>query len=595
VRDREKMNIVFTGHVDHGKSTVVGRMLADTGSLPKGKMQQIRKRCALESKAFEYAFLLDALKDEQSQGITIDVARAHFKTKKRDYIIIDAPGHIEFLKNMISGAARAEAAVLVIDAAEGVRENSKRHGYMLSLLGIKQVIVAVNKMDSVGYKKTVFNKIRAEYDSFLSKIGVKTKAYIPCSALHGENITSKPAKMRWYHGKTILSAIDSLYKEATSEKKPMRMPVQDVYKFTSDGDGRRIIAGKIESGTLSVGDRVLFLPSNKTSTVSSIEEFSAPKKSAKTAGYCVGITLNEQIYVLRGELMVKDGEKKPTVSQTIKAHVFWMGKKPMSKDREYKLKIGTKSTPAKLKRIYSVLDASKLKKTKSEEVRRHEVGVCEFETQQEIAFDLFSELPGTGRFVIVDDYEISGGGIIAEKPADELGKIRDQVFLREKKWEPSNISLEQRAASFGQQPKLILITGKTGFDKKTPAKKLEEKLFYSGRKVYFLGIGNILRGLDSDISKRKRDEHIRRLAEVSHILMDAGLIVIATASDLTPSDMRRIQAIVSRRETLIVYVGDGEDTHDFPIDLGLLADEPLNAQVSKIFGLLKYKGVIFSL
>ena len=234
--EKELMNIVIAGHVDHGKSTVMGRLFADTGNLPEGKLEAIRERCKRESKKFEYAFLLDALKDEQSQGITIDVARAFFSTDKRDYLIIDAPGHIEFLKNMITGAARAEAGLLVIDANEGVMENSKRHGYMLSLLGIRQVIVIVNKMDLVDYDERVYERVVSEYRNFMDKIGVLPLMYIPASATEGINIAVKSDKLPWFHGKTVLEALDSFKKEESVEDLPLRMPIHQVYRFTGDGD-----------------------------------------------------------------------------------------------------------------------------------------------------------------------------------------------------------------------------------------------------------------------------------------------------------------------------------------------------------------------
>ncbi|HTY13804.1 MAG TPA: GTP-binding protein, partial [Candidatus Omnitrophota bacterium] len=214
---REQLNIAIVGHVDHGKSTLVGRLLADTGSLPEGKLAQVKDSCRRNSKVFEYAYLLDALKDEQKQGITIDSARCFFKTKKRDYTIIDAPGHIEFLKNMISGASRADAALLLIDANEGIKENSRRHGYMLSMLGIKQVIVCVNKMDLVGYKKPVFEAVRKEYSEFLEKTGVKPRTFIPISAINGDNIAAPSKKMGWYKGLPVLAAVDSFSRARTLE------------------------------------------------------------------------------------------------------------------------------------------------------------------------------------------------------------------------------------------------------------------------------------------------------------------------------------------------------------------------------------------
>ena len=294
VQSREQMNIVIVGHVDHGKSTLVGRLLADTNTLPQGKLDAVRKECERTGKPFEYAFLLDALSDEQDQGITIDTARCFFKTAKRDYIIIDAPGHIEFLKNMISGAARAEAAVLMIDAKEGVRENSRRHGYILGMLGIKQVTVCVNKMDLVGYSQDVFNRIEKEYREFLAGIGaVSPKQFVPIAALTGENLTLPSNNMPWYKGASILSLLDTFTKQPPKVAQPLRMPVQAIYKFTNHGDDRRIISGRIDTGSLKVGDEVVFSPSNKTVQIRSIESFNTETRNEISAGWSTGVTLSQ--------------------------------------------------------------------------------------------------------------------------------------------------------------------------------------------------------------------------------------------------------------------------------------------------------------
>src|SRR4051812_3459270 len=297
----ERMDIVIVGHVDHGKSTVIGRLLADTGSLPEGKLESIRAFCERNSRPFEYAFLLDALKDEQAQGITIDTARTFFKSAKRDYVIIDAPGHIEFLKNMVTGAARAEAAVLVIDAKEGIQENSKRHGYLLSMLGIRQVVVAVNKMDLVDYSRQAFEDIRDEYMAFLARIGATPRFFVPIAAFAGENMVKASEKMPWYKGPDLLSAVDALEKAPSKVDQPFRMPVEDVYKFTAQGDDRRIVAGRVESGTLRVGDEVVFLPSGKKSRVQSVEGFNTAPQKEVQAGTSTGLTLSTQVYVGRGE------------------------------------------------------------------------------------------------------------------------------------------------------------------------------------------------------------------------------------------------------------------------------------------------------
>ena len=271
--DLPTMNVVVVGHVDHGKSTVVGRLLHDTGVLPHGKIEQVRSNCERSGKPFEYAFLIDALQDEQAQGITIDAARVFFRSDKRRYIIIDAPGHIEFLKNMISGAARAEAAILVIDASEGVRENSRRHGFMAAMLGIRQLLVVVNKMDLVDYDEAVFTAIRDEYEAFLGEIQVEPRGFIPVSGRYGDNLVAGSERTPWYEGAALLEQIDAFASAGAETAQALRLPVQDVYKFPVRGDDARIIAGTVATGSVRVGDAVEFLPSRKRARVRSVEGF----------------------------------------------------------------------------------------------------------------------------------------------------------------------------------------------------------------------------------------------------------------------------------------------------------------------------------
>lgn len=416
----ERMNIVVVGHVDHGKSTLIGRLLADTGSLPVGKLEQIKRTCEINSKPFEYAFLLDALVDEQAQGITIDTARIFFKSRSREYIIIDAPGHIEFLKNMISGAARAEAALLLIDAEEGIAENSKRHAFMLAMLGIKQVAVVINKMDLVDYSEEIFYKIKSDYTSFLEEIGIEPADFIPVSARNGINITERSEKTSWYFGKTIIELIDSFEKQKEDEKNNFRMFVQGVYKFTAEGDNRRIIAGTINSGTINVGDEIIFLPSGKKSKVKSIEKFNRPSPQSASCGESIGITLTTQIYVTPSELACRADEVNPYTADKFKANIFWMGKNPLVKGKNYKLKIGTNKVNVVAEEIESVLDASTLEKSENRnEVQRHEVAQCVFQTVKPISFDTINGITSTSRFVIVDEYDIAGGGIIIHTVEEE--------------------------------------------------------------------------------------------------------------------------------------------------------------------------------
>src|SRR5438128_6035826 len=300
-----RLRVVFVGHVDHGKSTLIGRIFYDTKSLPDGKIEQIQAACKEEGMEFEYAFLLDALLEEQAQNITIDTTQIQFKTAKRPYVIIDAPGHKEFLKNMITGAASADAAVLLIAANEGIQEQSKRHGYLLSLLGVRQFCVVVNKMDMAEYSEARFFEIEKKYREFLKTLNLETNVFIPASARFGENITARSIKMKWHRGSTLAEALDAMTPLAPPIDLPLRLCVQDVYKF----DDRRIIAGRIETGTLQVGDELVFSPANKTSIVQSIEHWQPASTAATSprgnggmaiAGDSIGITLQEQIFVERG-------------------------------------------------------------------------------------------------------------------------------------------------------------------------------------------------------------------------------------------------------------------------------------------------------
>jgi len=585
-----KMNIVVVGHVDHGKSTLVGRLLADTDSLPQGKLDQVKADCKRNAKPFEYAFLLDALKDERSQGITIDTARCFFKSKKRQYIIIDAPGHIEFLKNMVSGAARAEAALLLIDANEGIKENSKRHGYLLSMLGIKQITVCVNKMDLVDYSQKVFDQIEKDYRAFLKQIGVTPEQFIPIAAFHGENMVSKSPKMKWYKGPSILEMLDQFKKSAPPENQVFRMPVQSVYKFTEDGDDRRIIAGRVETGKISVGDEVIFLPSNKRCKIKTIEGFNLPAQKTIAVGSSTGVTLTEELYLHRGDIMCKVGETLPQVSSLLQVKLFWMSKRPLVMNKEYKLKIGTAKISAYVKKINHVLDASNLNSAKKTQVDRHDVAELVFETKVPAAFDLTGDIEATGRFVVVDEYDISGGGIITSMIKDDQSDVREQVALREQKWDFSIVDHAARAKKYGHLPKFILLTGKIGVDKKTIAKNLEKKLFEAGCKTYFLGIGNLLRGLDVDLDKKARNEHVRRMGEVAHIWMDAGLIVVATASNLNDEELRLLQEVVNRDMVVIVNVGKNEFRQGL-VDLELDPKASAESNAKKIQALLTEQNI----
>ncbi|HEY0713298.1 MAG TPA: GTP-binding protein, partial [Polyangia bacterium] len=568
--DRQQMNIVVVGHVDHGKSTVVGRLFADTGALPQGKLEAVRRECLRTGKPFEYAFLLDALSDEQDQGITIDTARCFFKTAARDYIIIDAPGHIEFLKNMISGAARAEAAVLIIDAKEGVRENSRRHGYILSMLGIRQVVVCVNKMDLVGYSESVFRSIEAEYRAFLKEIGaVEPKRFIPISAINGENLAVPAATtMPWYDGPALLAMLDAFTKAPPRSDQPLRFPVQAVYKFTSAGDDRRIISGRIEAGRIKVGDKVVFSPSNKSPTIKSIEGFNTAPRDSIEAGWSTGFTLSEEIYVTRGEIL-SHVTAPPKVGTRFRANLIWLGRKPFEKGRDYKLKVHTAALPVRIHKINKVIDASEANSRLAKDaVGRHDVADIVLETRQPVAFDLISDSESTGRFVIVDGYDVAGGGIIVEPVADEHEDFRAEARLRDFNWVRGGVTVEERARRFAHQPALVMFVGKAGTGKHRYARALEKALFGEGRNAYMLDGTNVLLGLDQDLHfvDATQQELVRRFGEVAHLMLHAGLIVISTTNAIGLADYGHVQALLPDFASVVIDI-DPDARSVAPCDL----------------------------
>ena len=595
ILQREQMNIVIVGHVDHGKSTVVGRLYADTGSLPEGKLEAVKKECQRTGKPFEYAFLLDALSDEQDQGITIDTARSFFKTNLRDYIIIDAPGHIEFLKNMISGAARAEAAALIIDAKEGVRENSRRHGYLLAMLGIQQVVVCVNKMDLVDRSQEIFQKIEKEYREFLKQIGSVTPLYfIPISAMNGENLAERSAQMPWYLGPTLLESLDLFKKTPPQSDCALRYPVQAVYKFTKQGDDRRIVAGRIESGKVKVGDQVVFYPSNKISTIKSIESFNAEPKTEISSGWSTGFTLSEEIYVTRGEVM-SHSHSAPLVSTRFKVNLIWLSKKPFVIGRDYKLKIHTQSQLVRIHKIVRVMDASEAGSTlKKQQIDRHDVAELILETRQPIAFDTITENATTGRFVIVDGYDIAGGGIITAMEKDHQEDFRAEARLRDFNWIPGGVSQEDRAQQLGHRAALIMFVGNAGTGKHQYARAVEKALFNNGVSTYMLDGTNILLGVDADIVwlESTQQELVRRFAEVSNLLMDAGQVVVSTTNAIGLADFAEVQALTSRFSTFVVNIHPSSKDL-ISSDIQLNGNELESVVIEKVVELLKKNQIAF--
>lgn len=552
--EAEQLRIVFVGHVDHGKSTLIGRLFYDTGALPEGKLEQLQAAAARRGAPFEWANLMDAFQAERDQNITIDTAQIWLRTSRRTYVIIDAPGHKEFLKNMVTGAAHADAALLVIDAHEGVQENSRRHGYLLSLLGIRQIAVVVNKMDLTNYAQGRFRQIESEYRAWLQTIGLSPQVFIPVAARQGDNVVRPSPHMPWWTGPTVLEALEQFKLPQPPEDQPLRFVVQDVYRF----DARRIVAGRVEAGTLRVGDRLLFCPTNKISAVKSIERWAAPPTDSAGPGESIGITLTEQIFVERGAIAAP--ETTPPYELTrFKARVFWMGRAPFAKGRLYKLKLATQEVECEIEAIDRVIDAASLQNVARQHnelfVGRHEVAELYIRTRRLLAFDAHSEIMPTGRFVIVDGYDVAGGGIILDdnyprRTADTLHKSQN-IYLSRGKVTPA-----QRAVRYGHWGRIIWLTGLSGSGKSSIATELERELFEAGKLAFVLDGDNIRHGLNRDLgfSPEDRKENIRRIGEVAKLFADAGLICITSFISPYRADREMVRRIARPGQFIEVYV-----------------------------------------
>jgi len=536
--NQEPLKLVIVGHVDHGKSTLVGRLFHDTDSLPEGKLAQIEALCKKRGMKFEWSFLMDALQTERDQGITIDTSRIWFKHKTNNYVIIDAPGHREFLKNMVTGAAGSDAALLLVDAEEGVREQTRRHGYLLHLLGVRQILVLINKMDKVGYAQARFEEVAAECRAYLQSIAVEPSAIIPISAQNGDMVVKRGDNLAWYCGQTLLENLEKFSVASPLDKLPLRLPVQDVYRF----DDRRIIVGRIESGALQVGDTILLSPSNHAAKIKTIvhwPESEAPTTCAK-AGECVGITLEDQFFVERGNL-ISNVEDAPILTRTIKARIFWLGQNELQRGAHYKMRINTAELNVLVKDIVHVIDTQDLAEQKTDMVLRNQVAEVILQVRGLAAVDDFSILQQTGRFVLIDGYDIAGGGIINLTDVSDQRVTSKNIKSRNIHGLDIKITAEQRAAQNGHKGGILWFTGLSGSGKSTIAQELQLRLFAKNYQVYVLDGDNIRQGLNADLgfSPEDRAENIRRVGEVAALFAQAGFIVISAFISPYREDRRR--------------------------------------------------------
>ncbi|RMD63977.1 MAG: adenylyl-sulfate kinase, partial [Alphaproteobacteria bacterium] len=489
------LKIVIVGHVDHGKSTLIGRLLYDTDSLPPGKVEELEAVSARRGMPIEWSFVLDAFQAERDQAVTIDTTQIWFKSALREYVIIDAPGHREFLKNMVSGAAAADAAVLVIDAVEGVRETTRRHGYLLHLLGIRQVAVVINKMDLVDFAETRFAEVARAATAYLDEIGITPTAVIPISAREGDNVAKPSSRMPWYEGDGVVATLDRFTSVTIPADQPLRFPIQDVYKF----DHRRILAGRVESGVLRVGDTLLFSPSNKTARVRSIEAWHTPGAPVEAhAGESIGITLDDQIFVERGEI-ASHVENAPMLSTVFRVNLFWLGHEPLAPGKTYKLKLATQECPVTVQSIERAIDPENLAhRHAASEVPRNGVAEVILRSRRVLALDEYRSIARCGRCVLVDGYDTVGGGIISMEGYPDQRQALHVKATNITSVE-HRISAAARAQRNGHVGGVMWFTGLSGAGKSTLAMEVEQHLFNKGYHVYVLDGDNVRRGLNANL------------------------------------------------------------------------------------------------
>jgi bifunctional enzyme CysN/CysC len=432
---RSLVRIVIVGHVDHGKSTLIGRLLHETGSLPDGKLDTLKAVSARRGMNFEWSFLLDALQTERDQGITIDTSQISFRTAARDFVLIDAPGHAEFLRNMITGAAQADAALLIVDAGEGVRDHTRRHGYLLHLLGVRQVAVVINKMDRIGFDAERFREIAAEITAHLAGLGLAPSAVIPISARNGDGVARRTDAIAWHEGPTVLEALDAFAPARTAGDLPLRLPVQAIYKFDD-----RIVAGRVESGRISVGDEIVVMPGEKRARVRTIEAWPVPDigeaPSAAMAGRSIGITLDRELFIERGNVITA-AAAPATAAKRLKARVFWLNARPLAVGAEMIARIGTAESRAVVRAIENAIDPGLLASDGAEVIGQNHVGGIEVELAAPLATDPHTLDAGMGRIVLDCDGRIAGGGLVlavteARTPSEQQTRSSPAVMTEER-------------------------------------------------------------------------------------------------------------------------------------------------------------------
>ena len=551
------LRFTTAGSVDDGKSTLIGRLLYDSKAIFEDQMEAVERASRNRGDAYvDLALLTDGLRAEREQGITIDVAYRYFATPKRKFIIADTPGHIQYTRNMVTGASTAELAIILIDARKGVLTQSKRHGFIASLLEIPHILVAVNKMDLVDYDEQIYNRIVSEYTDFAAKLSIQDLTFIPISALKGDNVVNKSEQMAWYDGPTLLHHLENVNVGASRNLVDFRFPVQLVVRPHQDFRG---FAGQIASGTISPGEEIVVLPSGKASRVRAIHAYTTELQEA-VEGDSVMLTLEDEIDISRGDMIVRKNNL-PQVSNQIECTICWVTDEPLSLQSAYILQHGTHQVRGFVSELNYRIDVDTLHRDATHTLHLNEIGRVKITTTQPLYFDPYKLNRNTGSFILIDPYTnvTVAAGMIRRRSSTLEEVISAQPERRKSSnivWESTEISREMREMRNGHRAAVLWFTGLSGSGKSTVARRLERRLFEAGCQTTYLDGDNVRHGLNGDLgfSPADRKENIRRVAEVARLAFDHGTLTICTFISPYRADRDFARSLLPEDRFIEVYV-----------------------------------------
>jgi len=540
------LRFLTCGSVDDGKSTLIGRLLYDSKMIFEDQLAALEadsKKVGTQGGEIDFALLVDGLAAEREQGITIDVAYRFFSTDKRKFIVADTPGHEQYTRNMVTGASTADAAIILIDARKGVLTQTRRHSYLVSLLGIRHVVLAINKMDLVGWSQETFERIVADYRDFAAQIGIRDFTAIPMSALKGDNITEPSEKSPWYAGPPLMRWLEDAPIEDDLQAKPFRMPVQWVNRPNLDFRG---FSGQVASGVIRPGDRVKALPSGRESTVERIVTLGGDLPEA-VAGQSVTLTLRDEIDVSRGDVL-SVAASPPEVADQFEATIVWFDDEALLPGRPYLLKLGTRTVSAQLHEPKHKVNVNTLEKLAAKRLELNEIGVCNLSLSAPIAFDAYADNKDLGGFILIDrlSNRTVGAGML------HFALRRSQNVH----WQALDVDKAARAAAKGQKARVVWFTGLSGAGKSTIANLVEKRLHAEGHHTYLLDGDNVRHGLNKDLGFTEADrvENIRRVAEVSKLMVDAGLMVLVSFISPFRAERQMARELMGEGEFVEVFV-----------------------------------------